>query len=298
MTARVRLGLDCAVIFFAYVVTAHLGLSFDALAGIAKTVWPPTGIALAALVLRGTHLWPAVAIAAFAVNVNTGIPLWSALIIAAGNTLEAVVGATLLRRFAFDPRLARLRDVLLLVGWAALGSTLVSATFGLVAAALANLHRAESYPVFWAVWWVGDAMGDLLVAPLICVWVAPPRLSRRPLRWLEAGLLAVALTMVSAVVFRRPSTMRAIELFRGTYAIAPLLIWAALRFEQRGTTAALLLVSVIAVSATSASGSYFAARTPHERLLMTDGYMAVTAVSMLNAGRGAGGAARRDRRAR
>src|SRR5204863_2051685 len=113
--------------------------------------------------------------------------IWGAAIIAAGNTLEAVVGATLLQRFAFDPRLARLRDVLLLVGCAALGSTLISATFGVAAAALASLHRAESYPLFWAVWWVGDAMGALLIAPLICVWAAPMRWSRRPLRWLEAG---------------------------------------------------------------------------------------------------------------
>ena len=170
MTARVRRGLDYAVVFVAYVATARLGLSFDALAGIATTVWPPTGIALAALVLRGPHLWPAVALAALAVNLTTGIPIWGAAIIATGNTLEALVGASLLRRFAFDPRLARLRDVLLLVGLAALASTLISATFGVAAAALAGLHRAESYPVFWAVWWVGDAMGDLLIAPLICVW--------------------------------------------------------------------------------------------------------------------------------
>src|SRR6185436_514412 len=125
MTARVRLGLDYAVVFVSYVATARLGLSFDALAGIATTVWPPTGIALAALVLRGTQLWPAVSLAAFVVNVTTGIPVWGAAIIAAGNTLEAVVGASLLRRFSFDPRLGRLGDVLLLVGWAALGSTLI-----------------------------------------------------------------------------------------------------------------------------------------------------------------------------
>ena len=106
MTAGIRRGLDYAVVFVAYVATARFGLSFDALAGIATTVWPPTGIALAALVLRGTQLWPAVALAAFAVNVTTGIPIWGAAIIAAGNTLEAVVGATLLRRFSFDPRLA------------------------------------------------------------------------------------------------------------------------------------------------------------------------------------------------
>ncbi len=282
MTARIRRSLDYAVVFVGYVATARFGLSFDALAGIATTVWPPTGIALAALVLRGTRLWPAVSLAAFVVNVTTGIPIWGAAIIAVGNTLEAVVGASLLRRFSFDPRLGRLRDVLLLVGWAALGSTLISATFGVAAAALAQLPRADSYPVFWAVWWVGDAMGDLLIAPLICVWAWPIRWSRRPLRWLECGLLGVALVLVSAMVFHRPTSVRAIELVRGTYALTPLLIWASLRFEQRGTTAALLLVSVIAaVAASAATGSYFAARTPHERLLMTDGYLAVTSISML-----------------
>ena len=281
MTAAVRRSLDYAVVFVCYVATARFGLSFDALAGIATTVWPPTGIALAALVLRGTQLWPAVSLAAFVVNVTTGIPVWGAAIIAAGNTLEAVVGASLLQRFSFDPRMGRLRDVLLLVGWAALGSTLISPTFGVAAAALANLPRAESYPVFWTVWWVGDAMGNVLIAPLICVWASPMRWSRRPLRWVECGLLVAALALVSAFVFRRPTNMRAIELVRGTYALTPLLIWAALRFEQRGTTAALLLVSVIAVSATASAGSYFAARTPHERLLMTDCYMAVTTISML-----------------
>ena len=281
MTAGVRRSLDFAAVFVAYVATAHFGLSFDALAGIATTVWPPTGIALAALILRGTQLWPAVALGAFTVNLTTGIPLWGAAIIATGNTLEALVGAVLLRRMSFDARLGRLRDVLLLVGLAALLSTVVSATFGVAAAALASLQRAESYPVFWVVWWVGDAMGALLIAPLICVWAGPVRLSRRPLRWLEAALLAIALTAVSMAVFRGPARARAIELIRGTYAIVPLLIWAALRFEQRGVTATLLLVAVIAVTATSSSGTYFAAHTPHERLLMTDCYMAVTAVSML-----------------
>jgi len=281
MTARTRFTLDLAVVVVAYVATARIGLSFDALAGIATTVWPPTGIALAALVLRGTRLWPAIALAAFTVNLTTGIPIWAAAIIAAGNTLEALVGASVLQRLGFDARLARLRDVLLLTGVAALGSTLISATFGAAAAALGHLQRSDSYPVFWTVWWVGDAMGDLLIAPLICVWAAPLRFSRRPLRWVEAALLAAALGGVGLVVFERLSTTRAIELIRGTYALVPLLVWAALRFEQRGTTAALLLVSVIAVTATSLPGSYFAARTPHERLLMTDCYLAVTAISML-----------------
>src|SRR5438046_3320848 len=99
--------LELLVLFAIYAATAELGLSFDALAGIATTVWPPTGIALAALILRGTRLWPAVALAALAVNLPRGIPVWAAAIIAVGNTLEAVVGASLLRRVGFDRRMAR-----------------------------------------------------------------------------------------------------------------------------------------------------------------------------------------------
>ena len=282
---RTRRGIEVAaklaIVFVAYTATARIGLSFDALGGIATTVWPPTGIALAALVLGGVRLWPVITAAAFVVNAATGIPIWAAAIVAVGNTLEAVIGATLLKRFGFDTRLARLRDVLILVGAAALGSTVASASFGLAATALAHLHPAESLPAFWAVWWVGDAMGDLLVAPLILTWAAPVRLSRRPIRWIEAALLAAALTFMSLVVFRRLITFRAVELVRGTYAIVPILIWAALSFEQRGTTAALIFVAVMAVTATSSPDTAVAVQTAHERLLMVQCYMAVTAISML-----------------
>jgi signal transduction histidine kinase len=274
-------ALEYGAVFVAYGATARIGLSFDALGGIATTVWPPTGIALAALVLRGPRLWPAVVAAALAVNAATGIPLWSAAIIAVGNTLEALAGATLLLRFGFDARLQRVRDVLLLVGPAALVSTLISASFGLASAALAHVRPAESYAAFWSVWWVGDAMGDLLVAPLICVWVTQARLSRQALRWLEAILLGVALTALSLVMFQHMIPVRAIQLMRGTYAIVPLLIWAALRFEQRGVTAALVLVGALAVTYGSSAGGLFVAPTPHERLLMVQCYMAVTTVSML-----------------
>ena len=275
-----RIG-QLAIVFVAYAATARLGLSFDALGGVATTVWPPSGIALATLVLLGVRAWPVITIAAFVVNASTGIPLWAAGIIAAGNTLEAVIGATLLARFGFDSRLARLRDVLLLLGFAALLSTTVSASFGLVAAALANLHPADSFPVFWSVWWVGDAMGDLLVAPFILSWAAPIRLSRRPSRWLEAASCAVSLAFMSMIVFRNLFPVRAIDLARGTYAIIPVLIWAAIRFEQRGTTTALLFVAVMAVTAKLSPAGTRPAQTPHEHLFMVQCYMAVTAVSLL-----------------
>jgi signal transduction histidine kinase len=279
--AMVR-AAELALLFVVYAATARLGLSFDALGGIATTVWPPTGIALVALCLRGLGLWPAIAAAAFAVNATAGIPLWSAAIIAAGNTLEAVAGAALLRRAGFDSRLERLGDVFLLVGLAALASTTISATFGLLAALLGHVRVGESYLGFWSVWWVGDSLGDLLVAPFLFAWASAARLSRRPIRWLEGVVLTVLLALVSATVFRHDFAWQAIHgLVRGTYPTVPLLIWAALRFEQRGVTSALLLVSVIAVSGAASGTGIFGTESPHERLLLVQGYMAVTAVSML-----------------
>src|SRR5580704_5724807 len=126
--------LETVALFAAYFVTAVLGLRFfEPVGGYATLVWPPTGLALAALVLRGRGLWPGVALGALAANVwvgaGAGTPLGVAFGIAAGNTIEAVLGAWLLERLAFRPSLERLLDVFGLVVVAAL-STAVSATVG------------------------------------------------------------------------------------------------------------------------------------------------------------------------
>src|SRR5689334_20036409 len=129
---RVRMVLQMVALFAAYVVTAKVGLSFDALAGVATTVWPPTGIAIAALTIGGRGLWPAVFLAALAVNATTAIPLWAALLIAIGNTLEALVASTLLARWRFHRAMDRVQDVLQ-SGSVAVFVTPISAVFGTVA---------------------------------------------------------------------------------------------------------------------------------------------------------------------
>src|SRR5262245_20862432 len=102
----------------------------DAVSGFATLVWAPTGIALTALFLWGIRLWPAITLAAFAVNSAVGAPVLVALGIALGNTLEAVVGAALLRWSNFEPRLGRVRDVLALVALGSVVATVISATLG------------------------------------------------------------------------------------------------------------------------------------------------------------------------
>src|SRR5438309_8065436 len=145
-----------------YFSTATLGLSLDAVSGVAAAVWPPTGIALAALLLGGCRLWPGIAFGAFLVNVSAGAPVPVACGMAMGNTLEALVGSVLLVRVVgFRPALDRLRDVVGLVVLAAGLSTLVSATVGVTSGWLGGVIPSVTYWKAWRTWWLGDAMGDL-----------------------------------------------------------------------------------------------------------------------------------------
>ena len=283
-SVRIRYLGQLVALLVIYVATAKLGLRFDALAGVATTVWPPTGVAVAAIYLGGHRLWPAVFLAAFAVNASTGIPWWATLIIATGNTLEAVLAGKLLAVLGWRRDLDRVNDVLGFAVTALLATTL-SATLGTIAIWLAGIAVNDGYGLFWMVWWVGDVLGALLVGPLIFAWAHRWRPSWRLRGWAEAVLLATALVVVSASVFYDLFPNKIVRLARGTYSIWPLLIWAVVRFRLRGTTLALLVVSLVAISGTASGHGLFAggtlAPTAHERLFRVQCFMAVTTVSML-----------------
>jgi len=273
-------------LFVVYVGTARVGLTFDPLAGVATTVWPPTGVAIAAICLGGRNRWPAVFLAAFVVNAATGAPHWTSALIALGNTAEALVAREILVRLRWRRDMERVHDVFALSA-AALAATTVSASLGTIAVWLAHLPINDSYGLFWMVWWVGDVLGALLIAPLIFVWSRPWRPGSEPARWLEGLVLALLLTIVGLAVFHDLFPTKVVRLARGSYSIWPLLIWAVVRFRQRGGMLALLLVSLIAISGTAAGHGLFAgaggihAPTPHERLFRVQCFMAVTAVSMM-----------------
>jgi signal transduction histidine kinase len=263
-----------------YASTAELGLRFDALAGVATTVWPPTGIAIAALVLCGRRFWPGIFLAALLVNAGQGIPLWAALLIAAGNTLEAVAAQMILQRMSFRQSMDRVRDVGVLAVTALLVTT-ISASLGTLAIWLAKIPVKDGMGFFWMVWWVGDVLGALLVAPVVFTWTSDWRVRGGAARWVESTILVTLLVLVAMAVFQDFFKQRVILLVRGTYSVWPLLIWAAIRFRQRGTAVMLLLVSLVAISGTAAGQGVFAAETLHERLFRVQCYMAVTAVSMM-----------------
>jgi PAS domain S-box-containing protein len=275
MPDLVRMGILCSI----YVSAAKLGLSLDAVSGFAAAVWPPTGIGLVALTLFGYRLWPGIALGAFLVNASAGAPVLVALGMAIGNTLEAVVGAYLLQHVVgFQPALTRLRDVFGLVILAAGLSTLVSATLGVTSGWLGGVIPSTSYGQAWWTWWLGDLMGDLVVAPLLWVWRAPPRLHMPRRQLAEAGALLVCTVAVSLFVFGGPWAMRTMTYL---YLLFPLLIWAAFRFGPHGAVVTISLVSAIAIWGTVHGFGHFASQTLHAGLFELQAFMSSVAVTSL-----------------
>ncbi|GHE08495.1 MASE1 domain-containing protein [Streptomyces alanosinicus] len=222
-----------------YYGSARAGLLQQLVRGQVTPLWPPSGIALAGLLLRGPRVWPGIAIGAFFTNLWLGPSLPAVLAITAGNTLAPVCSYTLLRRIGFRNELDRLRDALALIFLGAFTGMLISATTGSGTLLLAGVLNTEGFWPTWSVWWTGDAMGVLVVTPVLLVLSS----ARRPkgvsaLRWVE-GLLLVAATIGVGVV----ETSRVPLMFLGF----PLLIWAAFRFQLAGAAPCALAVSTFAI---------------------------------------------------
>jgi len=270
--------MHVALLVALYVGTAKLGLSLHAVGGFATAVWPPTGLALVALVLGGYRLWPGIALGAYLVNVWAGAPLLVAAGMALGNTFEALLGAAFLRHVVrIRPALDRLRDVAGLVG-AALLSTLVSATVGVTSGWLGGVIATDVYDKAWRTWWLGDMNGDLVVAALLLTWSTRPKtivLSRRLLE--GAGLLVTVVTLGLLVFTRSMAT----DIIDFSYLIFPVLIWAALRFGPPGASATTVVVSSLAIWGTAHGGGPFVSGTFHENVLALQTFMSIVAGTVL-----------------
>ncbi len=269
-----------AALALVYVLAARMGLELGTISGFATLVWPPTGIAIAALLLGGYRLWPGVFIGALVANVWNGAPIPVGLGIAAGNTLEALAAVYLLHRLPdFRVSLDRVRDAVGLIILAAALSPVVSATIGTGTLQIAGLIPAGQIGDHWRAWWLGDAIGALLVAPVILVWASKPTFTSAP-RLLEAVALGSLVVIASIFVFIIPEQGNS-GLFSQSYVFFPLLIWAAIRFGQHGAVSTTLLVSIIAVWGTAIGKGPFVDSTLHSSLFALQTYMGVTAATFL-----------------
>jgi integral membrane sensor domain MASE1 len=254
----------------AYVATALLGFSLAFSVKQVTAVWPPTGIAVAALLLWGPRLWPGIWLGAFASNALTHEPLWTAAAIAVSNTLGPLAAVALLRALGFDNALDRIRDVVTLAVAAAAGMT-ISASNGVAQLALAAVVPWRSYAHVWWVWWAGDAAGILLVAPLILTLVSRSRSPRAEGAWYEYALLLAALGGLSWLVF--------VSDFTRGFSVYPLLIWVALRFGQRETVLAIVVTAGMAIWGAAHQVGAFGGGSLDQRLVSVDSFIATFAAT-------------------
>lgn len=263
-----------------YFVAAKLGLRLAFMHASATPVWPNTGLALATMLILGARVWPAVLVGAFLANLTTVGSVATSLGIAAGNTLEALVGAYLVTRFASGRRaFERAVDVVKFTVLAGVLSTTVSAIFGVTSLALGGFARWADYGWIWLTWWLGDAVGDLVVAPVALLWYARPRVRWPRGRALEAAALLVGLGLAGLMVFGGLLPSR--KDYPLEFVCIPFFLWAAVRFRAREAATAILVLSAIAIRGTVLGFGPFVRDAPNESLLLLQAFMGVVSVMTL-----------------
>lgn len=290
-SAWLRHGIPLLGIAAVYVLTARAGLTL-ALPPEQKAtvVWPPSGIALAAVLLGGARMWPGIWMGAFLANVldlfnpSSHVPLATQIAvsagIASGSTLQPLLGGYLLRRWlGHRAILDSARGVFLFVGVALL-SCVTAATIGVGSLRAAGFAPWSAVAANWWTWWLGDSVGILVVTPLILVWRSVPPVFPGTARVAEAGLLAGLVLTVGLFIFSDWRPHGNVTAFQA-YMTIPLLIWAAFRFGPHGATALLLLVSGLAVSGTAQGHGPFVGDTLNNSLLLLQTFVAVLAVTAL-----------------
>jgi signal transduction histidine kinase len=275
--AVVRLA-QTALLTGVYLLAARLGLALDAVSGFATLVWPASGIALAALLRGGFWLWPGVAVGAFAANASVGAPIPVALAIAAGNTLEAVLGAYALERAGLRRAVDRVRDVASLVAAAAL-CTVVSAGIGSTSLYAAEIVPLARWGLTFRAWWLGDVIGILIVTPLLLTWTSAAHTRLTPGRAWEAAVLGLLTLALGLLVFH--GLQVPLIPVRHAYMLFPVFIWAGLRFEQRGATLVTFATCAIAVWGTVRGLGPFTQPNLSESLTMLQTFMAIAALTAL-----------------
>jgi len=269
------LALNVAVAI-SYAAVGHASLAAATEHRAISSLWMPSGIALFAVIRFGPRLWPGVALAAFLLNKSVGIPLVGALAIAGGDALEAVIGAHLVLRVwstRAGPRC--LRDVVALAVLAGAISTAVAATIGVGTLVLAQATTLASAPALWLVRWTGDAVGVLVLSPLLFAWSHPeePTLPRRS-RPFEVVLVFGGLAGITDVLFAQWAML--------TFAVFPLVGWIALRLGLRGASTAVLVVALVASLRTLAGDGPFTTWSPTANLFALQLFLVLLAMKSLS----------------
>jgi PAS domain S-box-containing protein len=268
-----------AVVAISYFVIAKGSLTLASLHPSASPVWPPSGLALASLLLWGNGLWPAIAAGAFVTNATTFGTLSTSSLIAGGNTLEALITAALLKRLnahLFEGP----SEVVLFACLTLVPGTMIGATMGVGSLVLAGFADPAKFPAIWLTWWLGDVGGQLLLTPFIVLWAKSSLKEMDRAELQRLALLLGATIVIGLVAFSPLLHQTTARSPLGFFAIGPLL-WAALRHNQRDTATVALMLSAFAIWGTLSDGGPFARPNLNDSFLLTIAFVIGTAVPSL-----------------
>jgi PAS domain S-box-containing protein len=279
------LALVCGV-FAAYFFSGKLGLTMAISGRVVSPVWPPTGIAIAALLLLGYRVWPGILAGAFLVNLTAlSAPIEKSVVaslgISIGNTLEALAGAWLARRFAHGKHaFRRPQTIFRFVGLSAMAATLISPLVGLVSLSIVGLEQWVNFAPLGLIWWLGDVVGAVVITPLLLLWVTNPRLhpSRKQL-W-EGTALGVALTLTCGFLFFGWFFLK-IKGAPLALLLMPYLLWSTLRFGRRGTITTIFVIGCAAIIGTIHGRGPFSFQNEEVSLLLLQEFIGLISVMAL-----------------
>ena len=273
-------GLIVAV-SLVYFAAGKLGLYFASFNASSSPVWPPAGIAFAALLLFGFRIWPAVFLGAFFVNITTAGTVFTSLGIATGNTLEAVAGVYLTTRYANGRKVFdRAQDFFKFAALTSVFATTISPTIGFTSLALGGFAPWNGFTRICLTWWLGDVGGYLLVAPFLILWVEHPRITGDCRRLFEASLTLIAIVLVGVLVFG--GALPGIGNYPIGFVCIPILVWSAFRFGQReAATAMFVLAGSATWGMTHGLGPWSRFTNPVGTLILPEAFLVTMAVMTL-----------------
>jgi diguanylate cyclase (GGDEF)-like protein len=264
-----------------YFIVGKLGLKLAFLNASASAVWPCTGIALAALLIYGYRIWPAIFAGAFLVNLTTAGTILSSLSLATGNTLEAVIGCYLVTRFAAGGNaFHRSQNIFKFVPLAGMVGTAVSASIGTATLVLAHLAEPIRYLSIWLTWWLGDGIGAVVVTPLLLLWADNPSRDWTRQQIIELSFLFFGLISTTWFVFGY-GFHNLVKDCPFEYLCFPFLVWAAFRFGRKKAATAIFVLAIIATWGTVHGYGPFVRISQNASLLLLQSFIAIVAVTTM-----------------
>jgi two-component system, NtrC family, sensor kinase len=291
-----------ATILFSYCLFGLLGLKLAVLPGDVTAVWIPAGIGLGAVLIWGKKIWPGIILGSFSISLvfnPTPVSLAIGAVTSVGNTLTPLFGAFFIKRFAHSRYpFRRASQVFHFVGWGAIAAQMISATVGVGALCVAQWVSWSNFPSSWITWWVSNAAGVLIFTPLLLTWdrflhnlsgeiyrenvaSVASRVSYFGQQLCSEFQSARLETLTWLLFFEIVVILAFWQAYPVEYLTIPLLVWAAFRFPERGTTLAIALTAFTAIAGTILQRSSFVRDDLNISLLFLESFIGVISVTTL-----------------